>query len=271
MRTIVVPVNFTAAAANAARYAVDIALVTGSEIRLLYILESPSIFARHPTPDFLINEMQDSGRELLERLETELVKRTGGKVRLRTELKVGRIDETIVRCCELYKPFLVIMGVTSVPGQGILPDHAIEAMKVLSFPLLIVPEDATFHGAASVLIACDQEDIYSGLSLVLPLLKELRELLGTRFDVLHVVANGESEQIALSKYEEWKKELEAFGPGIHLVRQAHAEDGINDYFEDHAADWLMVLPKKHALIELHKSRARQIVLHCPVPVLSVHE
>jgi len=41
-------ISFGASSANAARYAASIGLVTGSEIRLVYILQTPSAFSHHP-------------------------------------------------------------------------------------------------------------------------------------------------------------------------------------------------------------------------------
>jgi nucleotide-binding universal stress UspA family protein len=272
MRKIVVPVSYGANSATAARYAASIGLVTGSEIRLVYVLQSPSVFTHHPIPDFLFGEMRDKGFTLLNNLRNELSGLTGGKVRVTIDMEIGQVDQRLKTYCSKHRPFLVVMGAPeSSHGQDYGAVHAVEAMKHLPHPLLVVPHDASFHGAPKVLIACDREDIFSGLSPIIPFLKELHELLGTRFQIVHIVADGESFEETRREYDGWKKELEALQPGLQLVRQSKVEEGINDYLENHAADWLLVLPKKHSLLEFHKSRAKDIVLHCHVPVLSLHE
>lgn len=258
MRTLVVPVSFGINSATAARYAASMGLITGSEIRLVYVLQSPSVFSHHPMPGSLFGEMRDNGYTLLNSLRDELFRLTGGKVRVTTDLEIGQIDQRLKAYCSKHRPFLVVMG-------------ASEALKRLPYPLLVIPAKASFHGAPKVLIACDREDIFTGLSPILPFLKELHELLGTRFEIVHIVADGESFEEIQREYEGWKKELGAFQPGLQLIRQSNVEEGINDYLENHTADWLLVLPKQHSLLEFHKSRAKDILLHCSLPVLSLHE
>jgi hypothetical protein len=75
----------------------------------------------------------------------------------------------------------------------------------------------------------------------------------------------------LQKYDILTGELQEVGPALNVVRRESIGEGIRDYLEHHRADWLLVLPKKHALLEFHKSRAREIALESPVPVLWLHE
>jgi nucleotide-binding universal stress UspA family protein len=272
MHTIVVLVNFGDNSANAVRYATDIAMVTGAGIRLVHVLQPPATFSPHPMPDFLYKEMRNSGNLLLNRLQAEVSERTGGKVRVDIHLETGDIDHRMEAYCAACKPFLVVMGAArSAPEQAFGAGDAIKAMKQLPYPLLVVPKNAAFHGAPKVVIACDQEDLLSGIPSVIPFSKELRELLGTQIEIVHILTTGESLQDTAQEYERSKKHLEALGFGLHVVRQANVVDGLNDYLEKHPADWLLVLPKNHSLLEFHRSRAKEIVLHCPFPVLSLHE
>lgn len=272
MRTIIVPVNFGGNAANAARYAADIAFTTGAELRLVHVIHSPSVFAPHPMPDFLFKELQDSAYLLLNKLRTELSNRTGGKVRIGVDLETGRIGHEMKAYCKQYDPFLVVMGAAeSAPDLRYGSDDAIDALKQLPYPVLVVPPNAIFYGAPKVAVACDDEDIDDRLQMLLPFLKELRTSLGTRFQVVHVVTDGESFSEVLEKYDVLKKELEEVGPSLNVVRRSSIGEGVNDYLQHNRADWLLVLPKKHTLLEFHKSRAREIALDCPVPVLWLHE
>lgn len=272
MRTVIVPVNLGANAANAARYAADIAFATGAELRLVHVMHSPSIFAQHPMPDFLFKELRDSAYLLLNNLCTELSTRTGGKLRMSIDLETGDIEHQLKDYCRLHQPFLVVTGAPGpVPDPGNGSDDAIEAMKHLPYPILVVPKDAVFYGAPKVAVACDGEDIDARLQSLVPFLKELRTSLGTRFEVIHVFPDGESFQEVLEKYDILKAELEEIGPALNVVRRNSIGEGIHDYLQHHRTDWLLVLPKKHALLEFHKSRAREIALDCPVPVLWLHE
>ena len=75
MRPIVVPVNFAANAANAARYAADIALNIGADLHLIYVFQIPTSIGEVPMPESVFDEMRDSGQELLDDLKTALSKK----------------------------------------------------------------------------------------------------------------------------------------------------------------------------------------------------
>lgn len=223
-------------------------------------------------PDFVFNEMRDSGNLLLNRLSTELAGMTGGKVRINSDLQIGNVGPQLATYCKQYHPFLTVIGAPpAIPDSRYSSDDAIEAVKRLPYPLLIVPKNAFFYGAPKLVVACDDVDIHSGLRTASPFLKELRETLGTRVEIVHVVQNGESVTTVLEDYVDLKKRLKDLGPGLNVVRQGGVVVGINDYLRRHPVDWMLVLPKKHSLLEFHKSRAREIGQHSSVPLLWLHE
>lgn len=258
MRSIVVPVNFAPNAVNAARYAADIALATGADLHLIYVFQIPASVAVVPLPDSVFETMRDSGYELLNNLQTELTKRTAGKVRVTTNLEIGATEARIESYCKEEKPFLVVMGAS--------------AHTNLPYPVLVIPVDAKFHSISKIVVACDKEDIDSGMPDNMAFLKELSGLLKARLEVVHVLTNGEeSAAEAIEEYNVWKKDVEAFNPEIHFVRRPKVEDGINDYLAGHEADWLMVFPKRHSVLEFHLSQTKMIVRACAVPIISLHE
>jgi nucleotide-binding universal stress UspA family protein len=271
MRKIVAPVTFAANAINAARYAADLAVAIEAELHLVYVLPAPNLLARRPLPDFVYQDMRDSGYILLNDLRTELMKRTANKVPVTTSLETGEVPEQLQACCRRIKPFLVIMGAGESLSEQPDTSNTLRAMHQLPYPLLIIPPGASFHGIHHVAIACDQEDIYSGVTMAIPFLRDLHTVLGAKFDMVHVVVSGQGIGRALQEYDSWKSQLEAFGRQLHIVRQDEVQEGVQYFLENHPVDWLLVLPKKHALIEFHRSKAKEIALHSPVPVMSLHE
>ena len=223
-------------------------------------------------PEFVFEELLDGGYFLLQDLSKELVRRAGGKIRVGTTLEIGEVAGRLKEACGRLRPFLVVMGAGEKGGDARLDaGQTIRAMHRLPYPLLVVPAEAVFHGVHRIAIACDQEDIFSGVSPVLPFLRELDGLLGAKLEVVHVVGSGQSAGAAAREYSGWKKEMPAFGEQLHVVREDAVEQGVQDFLAKHPVDWLLVLPKKHALLEFHKSKAREIVLGSSVPVMSVHE
>jgi len=273
MRSIVVPVNFAPNAANAARYAADIALAIGANLHLIYVMQIPASVSEVPLPESVFDTMRDSGYELLTDFQTKLTKRTGGKVGVATDLEIGGTEAKIESYCKQIKPFMVIMGASGDTLANVINGSTtVRAIRHLPYPVLVIPGDAKFEAIKKIVVACDKEDIDSGMPDNMTFLKELSELLKARLVVVHVLTDSEeSSAEAIEEYNVWKKGVAAFHPEMHFVRRPRVEDGINDYLASHEADWLMVFPKSHSVLEFHKSRTRQIVQSCTVPVMSLHE
>jgi nucleotide-binding universal stress UspA family protein len=268
MRTIVVPVSFGANAMAAARYAADLALAIDAELLLVHVVQAQDTPATRPMADWMFRELRDGGYFLLQNLAKELAARTGRKVPISTTLEIGDVTGKLRDCCIRMQPFLVIMGAGESAEDRPGPSHTVRAMHQLSFPLLVIPPNIVFQGVHRVAVACDQEDIFSGVPNVLPFLMELHRLLGSKFEVVHVETGGQSNGETAREYAGWKKE--AFGQQLHIVRGEIGE-GISGYLDKHPADWLLVLPKKHALLEFHRRKAKEIMPHSKIPVISVHE
>jgi nucleotide-binding universal stress UspA family protein len=273
MRTIVVPVNFSDNSANAARYAADLALAIGAGISLIYVLQPPTTISETPMPLNAFEELRDASLELLQTLSGELATRTNNKIKITSQLEIGGVEKRVESFCRWQKPLLVVMGTSANSLQNTLQGSGtVRALRHLPHPILVIPEDVIFHPVKKIVVACDQEDVDSGMPDTFPFLKEISALLKARLSFVHVITDGkEIAMDAIKEYGVWKRQIEAYGPEMHFVRQESVEDGIGKYLQDHHVDWLMVLPKKHSILEFHKSRAKQIVLHCSVPVISIHQ
>ncbi|HWB90330.1 MAG TPA: universal stress protein [Puia sp.] len=273
MRSIVAPVNFSANASNAARYAADMALAIGAGLHLIYVFQVPASVSEVPLPESVFDEMRDGGLELLDDLKAELTKRTAGKIKITTDLEIGGVEAEIKAFCKRQNPFLVIMGASGHQLENVLDGSAtVRAVRRLPYPVLVIPENATFRTVKKIVLACDKEDIDGGMSDNMTFLKEISGLMKAELIVLHVLTNREESAAgAIEEYNVWKKEVSAFHPEIHFIRRPRVDEGINDYLASHESDWLMVFPKSHSLLEFHRSRAKQIVQTCAVPVMSLHE
>ena len=165
------------------------------------------------------------------------------------------------------------MGSTSKVGTDYLAGSPLASLlHNLDYPVLVVPENAPFRHFHHILLACDLADIGSGLPQSLPLLKDLREHFGSRFDVItvetpKVLAN---EQ-AVFESDAWKESFKDLYPDIHFIRTDKVEEGIKEYLRDNDADLVMVFPKKHRLFEFHVSQSRKFAKHSSIPVMSLHE
>lgn len=255
MKCIVVPVNFTPRSLNAARYAADLAVALGADLRLLSTLSLPSSRPLAPT---VIDEIRHSGLEALNSLAAELQHRVGGKIHIHTDQQSGEAGERLLACCKELRPFLVVV---TAPVDRHLP-----------CPALIVPDKTAFHPIHTIAVACDRDDILSGMSDHMSFITELNNRLNCRFDLIHIIRNGEGSISRLTQeYGEWKSRPPFLPAKLHFIRQDQPQLGMNEYLHDHDADWVMVLPKPHGWIEFHESQAHNILEVSEVPVISVYE
>jgi len=258
MKNIVVAVDFTESSNNAAHYAADMAAAIGAELHLVHVLDFRAIHPEVPVPDYLLDEVRDSGLNSLESLATELRSRTGQKISVITDLETGAVERRVKDFSWWKKPFVVVRGASR--GE-------IAEIGRLPFPLLIIPPDAAFRQLRNIVIACDEEEINNGVPVPMEFLRELRDVFHAHFDVLHVATKHQVS--ATPSFSEWRATLMDQFPELHFVSAATVEEGIHDYLNHHTVDWLIVFPKKKGLFDFHKSFSRQIVLHCPVPVTIV--
>lgn len=265
--------NFSASAANAARYAADMALAVGADVHLLHALHVPVRTSQVPLPDTAFEMLQENSRFLLQQLADELGKRTYNKTRITTDMEIGDMEYRLEKFCQDRQPFVVVMGTSgNFMQRAMVGDHTSAVIRRLSFPVLVVPDKAVFSGIKKIALACDLEDIGSGISISRPFLQELRDIFGSEFDVVNIMSGPEKNEVQVAfEFDSWKAQLQEIHPELHFVRAERLTEGIHEYLAHHAVDWLIVFPKKHHVLELHRSRAKKIVLNCPVPVMSVHE
>jgi nucleotide-binding universal stress UspA family protein len=255
MKSLLVPINFTDNAAGAARYAADLALAVEADIHLLHVIDL----------GFDFEETEQKGRDLLNSMRDELVERSHGQVAITTSLRLGDVETQIEECCLRMNPFAVVMGADDANFHGGFAEyHVAKAVARIRKPLLVIPAGESFHAVRKVVLACEADDVASEIPVPLDFLKQLRSYFACSFDIISV--SGKNQQ-ALSDI--FKLVLHDNFPELHFVRSSNIEEGIRNYLKNNRADWLMVFPKKHRLLEFHSSRARRIVSHSPIPVLSV--
>jgi nucleotide-binding universal stress UspA family protein len=241
MRDIIAPVNFSPNSNNAARYAADLAQATQSDLYLIYVLQLPVSAGEFPVNDYIFNDMQEAGAASLKQLWEELIKRTAARVNIFVHMEVGPVEHKIEEFCMGKKPFAVVMGATGNSIGSVLTGSNIgAAIRHLPYPLIVVPEKATFQTIRRIVLACDMEDVAAGVPANPSYLQELTEIFDASFEVAHFEYSGKVER------------------------------SLGKYLVNHPADLLMVFPKKHNFFEFHKSHARKIALTSQVPVMSIH-
>lgn len=272
MKSIVVPINFSPCAINAAHYAADLAEVIHADLHLIHVIQVPVNTAELMMTQEVYEEMVQAADASLKELQVELTRRTHHKVQIDTTLDAGSIAAKVKGRCQELQPYALVLGATGPTFEKFLAGSPVASLlHNLDCPVLVVPETHTFQPLRRILLACDLDDLGSGMPRSLPLLKDLREHFGSRFDILTVeTAKVRSDGEYVFQSASCKIELKELYPEFHHIRKPKVEEGILEYLAHNEADLILVFPKKHGFLDFHTSQSRKVAQHSPVPVLSLH-
>jgi nucleotide-binding universal stress UspA family protein len=271
MKTILVATDFSAAALNAAEYAVEMAQVINANITLLHVCQVPVTYGEVPA---MVNEgdmIHDAELSLL-RLKDDLLSKTKKTISISTAVTTGIFFSELKKCCEDIMPYTIVMGCqgTSAVDHFLLGSHAVHAVKNLDWPLITVPPGATFTAIKKIGLACDLNKVVDTTPV-----EEIKLLLNDFKAELHVLNTGKQKTFDPDIIFEsglLQEMLIDVKPQYHFITSENIDDGIIEFADKNKIDLLVVLPKRHRLLDMlfHKSHTKNLVLHSHVPVMALH-
>jgi len=272
MKSIVVPIDFSTCASNAARYAADLALAIKADLHLVHVIQVPLTAAELSMTESVYRDMIEGANISLRKMQADLTKRTLQRIRIEILVDAGSVTNKVHDLCRRVDAYAIVLGVSGPGLEKFLAGSPVTSLlQHLECPVLIVPEAASFQQFRRILMAFDLDDVGSGLPNCLPLLKELREYFGSRVDIITVETRKVlTDEATCFESGGWKEQLKDLYPEVHYIRKSKEEDGILEYLGHHEADLVMVFPKKHSFFDFHISQSRRLAQSSPVPVLSLH-
>lgn len=272
MKTIVIATDFSQAASNAANYGADMALAINANIILLHVYQIPVMYLETYMAAIEGNMIQDTKANMVQ-LKNDLGKKTGGKLNIQTEIREGVFFSELKILCEKVKPYAVVMGSqgTTTAERLFFGGHAVFAMKHLRWPLITVPPGAAFSSIKKIGLACTYYNVLTTIPL-----DEIKLLVHDFNAKLHVLNTG--TKLVSSPDVDFesgllKEMLSPLNPNYHFITSEYTDEAIMNFAETHNIDLLIVLPKRHDLLDklIHKSHTKQLVLHSHVPVMALNE
>lgn len=271
MKSIIVTTDFSAVAENAVKYASEMALSIQADLLILTVAEIPVTYSDVPIILGLEDLMRNTEKDMLA-LKEDVNLKTKGKLNIITEVGMGSYFNELKTVCERIKPYAVVMGSQgkTAAEHQMFGSHAVYAMKNLEWPLITVPAGISFSSLKKIGLACDLEG-----ELETTQIDEIKKLLNDFNAELHVINTGKPgvynsdivfESISLENM------LKPVKPNYHFITDKNTDEGIIDFSDEHNIDLLIVLPKRHGLLDklIHRSHTKQLVLHSHVPVMALH-
>jgi len=274
MRTIVVPVDFITDSLNALDYAADMASATRCDLMIVHVYPYAVALTEVAVAMYTTDMLAEEAETKLAELKEKMITRTGDSVKIHTLAKQGDIIESIKECCLGLNVYAIIMGRNdaSATDRFLFGANTVSAVKKLSFPVIIIPPGASFKGLHNVGIACDFRDVFETLPVTE--IKNLVKELNATLHVLHVSQEtGDDFNSKTIEESGWFQDLMGdLSPKYHFIKGSDPEKEIIAFADKHHLDLLIVIPRKHDLLEkiFRHSHSKQLVLHAHVPVMAIH-
>lgn len=276
MKTVLIPVDFSATSSNALKY--TLGLIKDIDITRIILLKTfyKSYYEQiFPSADFVqvsVEEIQHE-RSLVDDQLHELMNKLKSECKPSIKVQIATSEHPLIRSIvdliEEEKPDLLLLGSDgpnaveeSYIGQLIIP-----ITKASAVPVLIVPAKVAYTKISNTLIPCDFAKI-SRLAVIQSLnspLQWIRPFL--------IILNIDRKQNYLTHEQENLDALKALIVGydykIHYVTDQDTVSGILNFAEVHEIQMITALPGKYSFFSTftHKSTTKALTLNAKHPVL----
>lgn len=274
MKTVIVPVDFSANAANAAVFAGELASFYGADLWLYYAYELPVAVGDFAYPVFDVKEMQQAAEHDMEVFKTSLESKFKTPVKINSRSELNVLQDGLAALCDSLKPDLVVMGLSGKNAltRLVVGSNTIKAIYELKYPVLVIPPKATFIPVRRIGFACDYRQVEQNAPLAL--LKKMVHDFNAELHVLNVDYHNRNfspdmlhESFVLGDL------IRDLKPEYHNIESEDITEGINWFAARAKLDMIIVIPKKHQLIQrmFNRSHTRDLIFHTHTPVLCMHQ
>lgn len=261
MKTVIIPVDFSETALNAARYAAEMLSGKSDASIILYNLY-------HHDDEF------ELAGAYLDSLKNELLAKGDKEIECVRE-KGNDLVDSLERLAYQKSATLIVMGITgkSPVKQTLIGSNTLKiAMKDVC-PVLIVPAQAIYNGVKNVALASDFKDVeditpVTYLKAVLDFFKPNLHIVNVNSEI-HVALNEE-----LREERAWLAEQFAeYNPEFYFITTFDFEETIEQFVQDKNIDILINVPRNHSFYEtvFKHSATKKLAFHSSIPVLAAHE
>jgi nucleotide-binding universal stress UspA family protein len=273
MKTIIVPVDFSAAAANAAEYAGNLALFYGADIWLYHAYEAPIALSEFAYPVFDVNEMQKAAEYELEKMQEHIQHKLRSPVTIHLHAEMSVFEIGLKAFTADKKADLVVMGLSGKSSltRLIVGSNTIKAVYTLDCPLLVVPPKALFEPVYRLGFACDYQKIEHKHPL--DLLKKVVHDFKSELHILNIDFNQQFTPDMVNQSMLIFDYLVDEKPIYHNIEANDIISGVNKFAEKTSVNWIAVMPRKSSLIGqlFNRSHTQELLFHASLPVLCIHE
>jgi nucleotide-binding universal stress UspA family protein len=276
MKTILIPVDFSATSSNALKYTVGLI----KDIDVGRVILSKTFYKSYyeqifPSADFVqisAEEIQNE-RDLIDEQLNELILqlRQQCKPSIKVQIATSELPllRSIVDLIEEEKPDLLLLGSDgpNAEEESYIGQLVIPITKASAVPVLIIPAGVEYQSIKNTLIPCDFTKV-SRLAVI--------QGLNSPLQWIHpdlVILNIDPKQKYLSHEQEnldsLKSLLADYAYEIHYAVDQDTVSGILNFADEHEVQLITALPGKYSFFSMftHKSTTEALTLNAKHPVL----
>jgi nucleotide-binding universal stress UspA family protein len=286
IRRILVPVDFSMHAENAAEYAVNLASYLKADIKLInaYLdpMGTPQSYLESYSYQVNISkvireieiETEQSLKAMAKRLKDIIKNRKLKGVDVYYDLLKGNATDAILHAIDEWDPAFIIMGTRGKELEGFRSLGSVTASLIgkVNIPILAVPKDynaSNFNPPKRVLYATNfDETDYGALRRLLNFTKPFQ----SRIYCVHAATDESSlmDEFQLRKIKTYmNRTMGSYNVECGLLETMDVQQGFEDFIKEQDIDVVAVTTHKRNFISrmLNPSMTRKLLFHSQVPLL----
>jgi nucleotide-binding universal stress UspA family protein len=274
IQKILIPVDYSQAATNAATYGCSLAQNLGAKLILYHAYQIPVPTADMPIMVVSPKELEQNNMTRLQVFKDNLQHQENKDVQIECKVTPGFATDEITDFAVEEGVDLIVMGVSGSDriSHFIMGSVTTSVIKHSSKPVLIVPEEAKFKSLSKIALACDSLGGMGDKSL--SFLKTMVGKFNSALLVTHITSPTEKVIVgASSDYTRLDAQLSDLPHTLHFPINSNNTDGLLEFEKTNQVDLLVMLPKKHTLLEriFNVSNTRKMAFHSHIPILALHD
>jgi nucleotide-binding universal stress UspA family protein len=276
MSNFIVPIDFSDASKNAARYAAHISNGISDAHLILYNVFEALEYGSDSSP-LDTSDGEDEARKsivdiALESVRTDISALTNARISIVSEENNHFLDtlEAYVLNNDIQ---FIVMGTTGSTrlGEMLMGGNTLNIIKRRIVPVIIVPPGAHSTSAKNVMLLTDFKD----LDFTVPI-HTVKSVLDLFKPQLHIVNVDHEHYVQVTEeYEAKKRKLEAslaaYNPEFYFIRLFDFLDAINQFVVDNQIDLILTFPRRHSfLANVFKTTSTvKLAYHSHVPLVAI--
>ncbi|MFM1793954.1 MAG: hypothetical protein RL642_339 [Bacteroidota bacterium] len=273
MKLIIAPTDFSAISDNAIRYAADMANTMGANLMLVNIYQLPISFSEVPLVTISLDEIRKISEEKLSELKENIEKISNHKIKIYIESRLGDVGEEMEKLTNNLSPIAVVMGTRGTTGVGrfFLGSNTISVVSKVGAPVFVVPPGVRFKTFRKIGLATDLKEVVDHTPV-----SKIRDIVNFFNAEVHVLnVDYHRKHFTPSTPEEtlnMDSLLAGMNPIYDFIENKDINEGLNEFAEKNDLDLIIILPKKHSLLEkfFEKSTTRELIHETHIPLMCLH-